>query len=133
MINLKKKNLEIVNLLNSKEFSTKIYIYFSTRTIGDDFDPREKNYSYTNLNPHVIRGYVRDIKSEALVWKQLGLSEAGAKEILCEDKYASLFRNCTKIEIDGDTYQVYKENVGNRMLIEKRPMKLIRIIVSKVK
>ena len=77
-----------------KENSTKIYIYFSTATVGDDFDPYEQNYTYTNLNPLVIKGYVRDISPEALVWKQYGLREMGAKEIICDKRYRNWFEKC---------------------------------------
>jgi len=132
MLNLKKKNREVSRLLSNSNFSTNITLYFSTRSVGADFDPYEKTYTFTDLNPKTIRGYVRDIKPEALVWKQYGLAEMGAKEVLCDDKYAQWFRICNKVEIGGDDYQVYKENVGNRLLIEARPMKLVRIIIRKV-
>ena len=133
MFNLNKRNKEISNLLQDPNFTTKIYFYMSTRSVDDSFDPREKNYTYTNLNPIVIRGYIRDVKPEALVWKQYGLSEVGAKEVLCEDKYSNLFRIANKIEIDGDSYQVFRENVGNRVLITKLPFKLIKVVLRKIK
>jgi len=132
MLNLKKTNQEIRNLLQNSNVATKITLYFSVQTVGADYDPYEKTYTYSNLNPITIRGYVRDVKPEALVWKQYGLSEVGAKEIICDSSYAKQFRLCNKIEIDGDSFQVYKENVGNRLLIEKRPLKLIKVIVKKV-
>jgi len=132
MINIFKKNSFINNLLSSKELSTKIKLFFSTRTIGEDFDSYEKNYTYNNLNPITIRGYVRDLRPESLVWRQYGLSETGAKEIICADKYIEWFKNCNKIEIDNDSYQTYKENVGNRFLITKLPFKLARVVIRKI-
>jgi hypothetical protein len=131
-INIHKSNSEIRRLLKDSNLATKVYIYMSTKSVGEDFDPEEANYTYTNLNPQVVRGYVKDIKGEALVWKNYGLSETGAKEVICEYKYAEWFRLANKIEIDSDEYQVYKENVGNRMLIEKRSFSLARIILKKV-
>lgn len=131
MINIHKKNIELTKILKSREFSTDIKLYFSTRTVGDDFDPEEKNYTYTNLNPITIKGYVRDIKMEALVWKQYGLSEVGAKEVLVEDKYADWFRKCNKVVIDGDDFTVYKEATGNRLLITKLPLKIVKIVLQK--
>lgn len=133
MINIHKRNTYINDLLKHSYIGTKIYLYFSSKSAGSEYDSYEKNYTYTNTNPQVIRGYVRDIKSESLVWRQYGISEVGAKEILCEDKFAEWFRLCNKITIDSDEYQVYKTNVGNRMLIEKRPLKLVRIVVSKMR
>jgi len=133
MLNINKRNKEVENLLKTSYNTTKILIYFSTKTAGADFDPYEKNYTYTNLNPKAIKAYVRDIKAEKLVWNQYGLAEAGAKEIICEEKYAEWMRLATKIEIDSDAYQVYKDNVGGKMLIEKRPFKLCRVILQRVK
>jgi len=132
MLNIHKRNKEIERMLRNVEFSTKIYLFMSTKTAGEDFDPEEKNYTYTNLNPYVVKGYVRDIKAESLVWRQYGLAETGAKEVLCEYKYAQWFRLANKIEIDGDSYQVYKENVGNRFLIEKKPFNIAKIILRKM-
>lgn len=110
---------------------TKILIYFSTKTAGEDYDPYEKNYTYTNLNPHTIKGYVTEISPEALKWKEYGLKEMGAKEIICEEKYTGWFKNANKIEIDGDEYEVYRESVGNRAIIQKRPYRLIRLMLQK--
>jgi len=126
-----KKIKSILKLLKNSNFSTKVLIYMSTKTASTDYDSYEKNWAYSNLNPLTIKAYVSDISSEALVWKQIGTKEIGAKSIICESKYADWFRKCNKIEIDGDTYQVYKDNVGNRVFIDKRPANLIRVIVSK--
>lgn len=131
MMDLNKKDIELVRLLNNPNISTKISIYFSTKTAGEDYDPYEKNYTFTNLNPVTIRGYVRDISPEALVWKQYGLTEIGAKEIICEDKYADWFRKANKIIIDGDEYSCYKEGLGSNALITKRPKKIIKVVVFK--
>lgn len=131
MLNLNKKNKLILDLIEHSYNSTKIEIYFSSKTGGSDYDPEYKNFTVTNLNPHTIKGYVRDIRAEALVWKQYGLAEIGAKEILCREKYGDWFRNCNKVKIDGDTYQTYKEAQGNRVLIESRPFNMIKVIVRK--
>jgi hypothetical protein len=129
MINLKKTNRQIKQLLTNSNFSTKIYLYFSTKTIGDDYDEYEKHYTYTNLNPLVVRAYVSDIKPEALVWKQYGLQEQGAKEILCEERYAKWFRLANKITIDDDQYVIYKEGMASKALITKRPLGLVKIVL----
>ena len=121
----------INQLLNDNNLSTKISIYFSTKTAGDDFDSYEKNYTYTNLNPMTIRAYVRELSAEALVWKQYGLQEIGAKEIICKSKYAEWFRSANKVEIDGDGYEVYKEGTSGNAIIQKRPYNLIRVVLQK--
>jgi hypothetical protein len=132
-MNINKVNRELLRVIESSDYSTKIKIFMSTKQVGADFDSYEKNYTYTKLNPLTIVGYVSDISAEALVYKQYGLAEVGAKEIICKEKYAEWFRKCISLEINGDTYQVYKENVGNRFLITKLPFQLIKVVVTKVK
>lgn len=133
MINTKKLNRQILKTIEHSGLNTKIQIFFSTRAVGEDYDPYEKTFTYTNQNPLTIKGYINDLTPEALVWKQYGLAESGMKEIICDKKYANWFRLCNKIKIDTDTYQVYREAVGNRFLISELPLKLIRVIVSKLK
>ena len=126
------KKLKIAQkIFENNEVSSKIYIYFSYQAAGDDYDPYEKNYVQSNLNPVVIKGYVREITPEALVWKQYGLANIGAKEILCDAKYENYFRKCNKIKIDGVEFQVFKEGVGNRAIIQKRPFQTMRVIVAR--
>lgn len=126
------KSKKFVNeLIESDEYSTKINLFFSTKIAGEDFDPYEKNYTYDNLNPLTVKGYVRDITPEALVWKSYGLQEAGAKEIICRAKYEEWFKLANKIIIDGDTYELYKEGTGGKALITKRPFRLIRVVLFK--
>lgn len=127
-----RKIKEIQDLISDSEFSTKVLLFFATKSTEADFTPQEGNYVYTNLNPLTIRAYVRDISPEALVWKQYGLSNTGSKEIVTKAKYADWFKNCNKVEIDGDEYAVWKEAAGNRAIIEKRPFNTIRVILQKV-
>jgi hypothetical protein len=131
MINIHKKNKFIEDLLDHSYLTTKISIYFATKSADESFDSEEKNWSYTNLNPQTIRGYVREIDPSKLIWKQYGLSEMGAVEVLCSDKYENWFRNCNRIVINEKDYHVFKENVGNRVLITLRPFKLMRIVLKK--
>jgi len=126
------KKLRIAqDIFKDNSVSSKIYIYFASQQAGDDYDPFEKRLTATNLNPIVIKGYIREINPEALVWKQYGLANIGAKEILCDDKYESYFRNCQKIVIDNIEYQVFKEGVGNKSIIQKRPFQTMRVIVAR--
>ena len=57
----------------------------------------------------------------------MGLVETGAVEIICEYKYANLFKLANKIEINSDEYQVYKSGIGNRVLITKLNFGLAKI------
>ena len=126
-----KKIKTIRRLFNKKDLMTKVYIYFSVKEAGDDYDPYEENYVFTNTNPLVIKAYVRELTPESAFYKQYGIHQEGMKEILCDDRYRSWFENANKIEIDGIEYQTFKAGTGNKTLITKRPNKYIRVVVSR--
>jgi len=126
-----KKIKELYNLVEHNEFTTKANLYFSTRSIGDDFDPYEKNYKYTNLNPEVVKGYARELTPSSLVWKNYGLKEQGAVEFLCRSKYREWFEICNKIVINDKEYEVFKEASGNKVLITERPYKFIKVVLKR--
>lgn len=132
-LDINKSNRIIKKVLSKKEFSTTIKIFMSTRTQSDYFDKYESNYSYTNLNPIIIKGIVTQLTPTSLVWRDYGLKEQGSKEIICEKRWKTAFEKCNKIEIDNDTYEVFKESSGNRAIITERRLSLIRVVVTKNK
>ena len=128
----KLRKLGFINkLLKNTEHSTKIYLYFATKTAGDDFDPYENNYTFSNLNPIIIKGYVRELTSESAFYKQYGLHQSGMKQILCDSRWRSALENANKIVIDSITYQTFKAGTGNKTLITKRPHQMLRVVVSR--
>jgi hypothetical protein len=122
---------QIKEILEHPELTKNVMFYMASKSAGDDYDNYEDNKVYTNLNPITLRLYVKDITPEALVWKQYGLHQVGAKEILCDKSYRTLFEKCNRIVIDGIDYQVFREGTGNRTLIIERPMDMIRVVVSR--
>ena len=114
-----------------KEHGTKILVYPAVKSVGDDYDAEEKNYTWTDLPPYSLRGYIQQISPEALVWKTYGLQEMGAIEILCEAKYKNWFKIANKVVVNGDEYSVFKTGVNNRVLIQDRPYNNIRVILQR--
>lgn len=122
-------NLPIVkNLINDK--GTKILIYFSTKKAGPDFDPYTKNYTFVDLPPKTILGYVTQVTPEKLVWKQYGLQELGAIEILCESKYKDWFKNCNRVVINEQDYRVFKLGQGKLAIVQDRAGGLIKVTLE---
>ena len=109
----------------------KVYFYFAIRSMGDDFDPHEQNYIYTNLNPKTCKAWVSTISAERLVWKQYGLQETGAVELVTESRYKEWFKKANKIVINDEEYAVYKVGANNRVLVYDRPGGLIRVILER--
>lgn len=131
MINIKRIQRQLLNLIEDNKFSTKIQVFTSKRTVGEDYDPYEKLATFSNLNPIFIKGYVCDIDSTKLVYKQLGLSEQGAVEIIVNGKYEELLKIASKIIINDKEYHVYKEGTGNRFLITHLQFNLIKAVLRK--
>ena len=121
---------EAQKLLRDSNYSTKIYLYFGIPTYGDDYDSYEKNLTYTDLNPITIKAYVTEATPGSLVFKQIGMHQHGAVEIVTEKKYANWFENVTRIVIDSVDYQVYKHS-GGKALIQQRPMNLVKITLTR--
>lgn len=119
----------IEKILN--EHKTRIFVYLGGKSYQDGYDPLRDNAEVVNQNPITVKGYVREITAESLVWRQMGMQEMGAVEVICDKKYTNHFRIANKIEIDGDEYSVYKEGIGNRMTIQNRPFKMIRVVLNK--
>jgi len=129
MININKNNRELNKLLSNDKLATKVYLYFSTLSYGDDYDPYEGNATDALLNPQTIKAIVTDITSESLAWKQYGQKAQGAKEILCHSRYKEWFKKCSQIKIDTEYYTVFKDAASSRALITNRRFKTIRVIV----
>jgi hypothetical protein len=106
---------------------TKILVYFATKVAGEDFDPYTKNYERVNLPPKCIIGYVLQVTPEKLVWKQYGLQEMGAVEILCESKYKDWFKNCNRVVINGNDYSVFRLGSGKQAMIHERAGGIIKV------
>jgi len=122
---------EIRNMLKDNKFTKKIKLYFSSASYGEYYDEYEDAKTFTNLNPKTIKGYVTQISAQKLAYTTYGLKEQGALEIICDKRYANYFKFCNKIEIDGESYQVYKEAAGSRSIVEDRKFKMLRVTLSR--
>jgi len=129
MMNINKRDRNIHKLFSDKNLCTKIHIFFSTASAGDDWDSYEENLVYTNLNPITIKGYVRAMTLERLAYKEYGLSQMGAKEILCDSKYKKWFNKCNKIHIGEELYEVFKAADSTTNTIIERPFNMIRVTI----
>lgn len=126
-----KKLFDFNKILKDVGLDTKIFIYLALKTAADDFDSYEANYTLSNLPPITIHGHVRSITPEALVWKQYGLHQNGAVEVITQSKHRTLFENANKITINNIEYQVFKEGTGNRSIMQDRPLDMLRVILTR--
>lgn len=131
ILRVNKHNKDVEKIFKDSGLSTKIQIFFSTKSFPEDYDPEENNYTLSKLNPKTIRGYITEVSASSLVWKSYGLHNIGAKEILCDSRYKSWFQNCAKIMIENEEFQTYREAAGGRAIISERKFRMIRVLVAK--
>jgi hypothetical protein len=122
---------KVKHLLENNNYTTKIKIYFSSKSYGDDYDPYEDNATYSNLSPLILKAYVREILPETAFYKQYGLHKTDMKEVICEDKYKNWFEKCNRIVIDDVDYQVFKAGTGGKTMISKRPQNMLRVVLTR--
>lgn len=130
MTNINKSSQSIRKILRSSNYRTKIYISFASRAYGEDYDSFEENYTDTVLNRKTIYGYVSPVSLTSLVWKEYGLKEQGAVEVVCESKYRQMFERAAKIKIDTKYYTTFRDATSSRFLITDRPMNTIKIVLQ---
>ena len=88
------------------------------KTKDANFDPdRDTGYVQQNQNPLPVKVLTQTITPNSLIFREMGLTEAGALQIILADNDVELFKNSEKITIFGKTYYVYKDNVGGKVQI----------------
>jgi len=117
--------------------ATKITMYFAVKTADEGYDSYESNKTTTNLNPKTIRGYIHPVSREQLVYKQYGLSNIGAVEVICDEKYISWFKTANKITINSANYSVLSvsndagsNNSPKNNVFMKRAFKMAKIVLT---
>jgi len=132
MLKLNRRNIDINQFLTQGYENISIDCYFAKKVAGEGFDEYEKNYTNTIVSIRNIKDALsREITAERLVYKQYGLKELGALEILCDARYTEWFRKAVKIVIDNMEYEVYSDGVGNSPMIQARPFNMIRVTITK--
>ena len=127
------KNInEFQNLFKESDFNRKVFLYFATKSMDGSYDDYEQNYTYTNLNPLCIKALVRDVSPASLTWKKYGTSKSGAVQIYTLSKYQTWFEKANKIEIDGDSFTVYKDGTGGKSTIQKLKGNVISVVLERL-
>jgi len=90
----------------------------SSKTKADNYDPyRETGYDITMQNPLPVKVLTKMISPSSLTHRELGLTHAGALQIIIQNRDVDLIKNSERIIIDNITYYVYDEAVGNKFQI----------------
>lgn len=90
-------------------------------------DPYEKNVVTTYTNPLPLLAIISDFTSTQAQWKMPGVKVAKVKEIYVKSKYRTLIELSSKIEIDGEAYEGWREN--GKMQIRQMAPDVIRLYI----
>lgn len=88
------------------------------KTREEDFDPfRNTGYVQKNQNPLPVKVLTKTVSPNSLILKEIGLTEAGAIQIILHDRDVELIKNSEKVVIEKREYYVYNDIVGNKFQI----------------
>ena len=88
------------------------------KTREEDFDPfRNTGFVQQNQNPLPVKVLTKTISPNSLVFKEIGLTEAGAVQIILHDRDVELIKNSEKIIINNIEYYIFNDAVGNKLQI----------------
>lgn len=120
-------------LFRKRQGTIKVRVYKKgSKSVGTYYDPyRNVGYTKTKQNPFSIQAIARDISPERLIYKEFGIAEAGAKELIIHKRDVNLIRISERIEIDDEDYYVYNDKIGNKLQIFKRSFDYYRVIIFK--
>ena len=89
-----------------------------SKTKEEDFDPfRNTGFVQQNQNPLPVKVLTKIVSPNSLVLKEIGLTEAGAIQIILHDRDVELIKNSEKIIIENREYYVFNDAVGNKFQI----------------
>jgi len=94
-----------------------IFIYPGKERQSDKFDETK---TITMLSPIPVKALVKDFSPKALVWKDYGVKEIGAKQVMVEPQNKSLIENCVKLIIRDEEYTVFKDAASSKLQIWKQ-------------
>jgi hypothetical protein len=113
------------------DYQETVWVYLkSSNTKGNSYDPyRQTGITTTNQSPEPVKAYIRQIRGNSLIARELGLAESGAIEIVIKSSDENLFRICQKVKYDDKEYTPFNKALGNRIQIFKSPFDFSRIVL----
>lgn len=111
-------NQKVFDQIFRKMRKTALVYLRKSKTKVDNYDTfRDSGYDVTRQNPLAVKVITRTLSSSSLVHREMGITEAGAIQILLHDRDVNLIKNSEKITIKDIEYYVYNEAIGNKFLI----------------
>jgi hypothetical protein len=110
------RRIDIFKLFETEGRKQEIMVF---PAISVDVDPYEKTTSNTFLNPIPIYGIITHPTFSSLRWKFFGQLPSGSIQFITQSGNLDLLLLSTKIEFNGDTYSVYKDDSKSFQYIQR--------------
>lgn len=112
-------------------FTETVWVYLkASNSKGSNYDPyRNTGYTRANQSPEPVKAYVRQIRGNSLVARELGLVNTSAIEIVIESRDTDLFRYCEKVKYNDNYYTPFNKATGNRVQIFASDFNFSRVIL----
>lgn len=116
-----------------KKRKTALVFLRGAKSRESNFDPfRDTGFVQKNQNPLPVKVLTKVITPSSLIFREMGLTEAGALQIILQDRDVELFKNSEKITIDNIDYYVFRDAVGGKVQIFPTQFaKFSKIILSR--
>jgi len=118
-----------------KDYQETVWVYLKkTNAKSSNYDPyRNTGYTTTNQSPEPVKAYVRHIRANSLVARELGLSQSGAIEIVINTSDENIFRICQRVVYNDVEYSPFNKALGDRVQISKSDFDFSRVILFRTK
>lgn len=118
-----------------KDHSISIKVHLrGSKTKSANHDPfRNIGYTITKQNPLWVKALKRDLTSNSLIIREMGLTQSGAIEIIVQNKDVSLIKASTRVVVNEIDYYPYNDAVGNKFQLTERPFGYSKIVLFRKK
>lgn len=104
-----------------RKFSKNAFVFpKGSKSKQNNFDPyRNTGYVKAFQNALPVKYISKAVGANSLILREIGLTEAGALQLIVQESDVCLFKASRKVEIDGEIYYAFSEAVGNRFQVFK--------------
>jgi len=102
-----------------KDVIEKVYVYLPGATVKSASYDKFRDIGYTKgiQNPLVVNAWVRNVVTNELIVKQIGLVSIGAIKIIVKNNDVNLLQLASRIVYKDEDYYAYNDAVGKKMLM----------------
>jgi hypothetical protein len=101
------------------DYAEKVFVYLPGASIKSaNYDKfRDVGYAKGQQNYLTVKGWIRQIVTNELIIKQLGVVSIGGIKVIIKNMDVPLFKLASRIVYNNEEYYVYNDAVGKKMMM----------------